>query len=101
MKEDKGRHLKINKDQRTCKQCSSKKIEDLKHFLIKCNTYATERRELLDILKETYTARYDLLSDDANDFKLLTMEINPHFVDKCVAQIHSMYKKEGKLVIEK
>ena len=101
LEEEKGRHLKINKDQRTCKQCSIQEIEDLNHLLINCNTYTTERRGLLDILKETYAARYDLLSDDAKCFKLLNMEVNPQFVDRCAAQIHLIYKKEGKLVIEK
>ena len=43
LEEEKGRHLKINKDQQTCKQCSSQEIADLKHFLINCNTYTTER----------------------------------------------------------
>ena len=66
-----------------------------------CNSYATERQGLLDILKEIYTTRYDILSDDAKCFKLLNMEINPQFVNKCAAEIHFMYKKEGKLVIEK
>ena len=37
LEEEKGRHLKLSKDQRTCKQCSSQEIEDLKHFLINCN----------------------------------------------------------------
>ena len=92
----KGRHLKISKDQRTCKQCSSQEIEDLKHFLINCNNYTTERRGLLDILKETCATRYNILSDDAKCFKLLNMEINPQFVDRCAAQIHLMYKKRKK-----
>ena len=100
LEEEKGRHLKISKDQRTCKQCSSQEIEGLKHFLINCNNYTTERRGLLDILKETYAARYDILSDDAKCFNLLNMEINPQFADRCAAQIHLMYKKERKLVIE-
>ena len=65
-----------------------------------CNTYATERRGLLDILKETYAAGYDILSDDAKCFKLLNIETNPQLVDKCAAQINFMYKKERKLVIE-
>ena len=43
LEEEKGRHLKISKDQRTCKQCSRLEIEDLKHFLIICNIYTTER----------------------------------------------------------
>ena len=34
-------------------------------------------------------------------FLMVYMKINPQFVDKCAAQIHFMYKKEGKLVIEK
>ena len=96
LEEEKGRHLKISKDQRTCKQCSSQEIEDLKHFSINCNNYATERRGLLDILKETYATRYNILSDDAKCFKLLNMGINPQFVDRCAAQIHLMYKKRKK-----
>ena len=57
LEEEKGTHLEINKDQRTCRQCSSQEIEDLKHFLINCNTYTIEIRGLLNILKETYTTR--------------------------------------------
>ena len=97
LEEEKGRHLKIGKDQRTCKQCSSQEIEDLKHFLINCNNYTTERRGLLNCKKLMQLGIYD---DDAKCFKLLNMEINPQFVDRCAAQIHLMYKKERKLVIE-
>ena len=39
------------------------------------------------------------ISDDAKCFKLLNMEINPQFVDRCAAQIHLMYKKR-KMAIE-
>ena len=54
LEEEKVRLLKINKGQQICRQCSSQKMEDLKHFLMNCNTYATERLGLHDILKEMY-----------------------------------------------
>ena len=48
------------------------------------------------MLKETYATRYDMLPDDAKRFRILNMEINPQFVDKCAAQIHFMCKKRRK-----
>ena len=44
----------------------------------------------------SYAIRYNILTDDAKCFKLLNMEINPQFVDRCTAQIHFMYKKRKK-----
>ena len=64
----------------------------MKHFLISCNTYASERQGLFHKLKETYAARYDTLSDDANKvLQTIEMDMNSKFVDKCAAQIHSTY----------
>ena len=79
LEEEKGRQLEISKDQRTCKQCFSLEIKDLK-------------------LKRLTQLGYDILSDDARCFKLLNMGINPQFRPQ--AQIHFI-KNEGRLAIEK
>ena len=61
-----------------------------------------ESKYLIVIFAAARCKHSHLVSDDAKCFRLLDMEINPQFVDKCAAQIHFLYeKKEGKLVIEK
>ena len=36
---EKGRHLNIPREQRTCKMCADGTIEDEEHFLLRCKTY--------------------------------------------------------------
>ena len=40
---EKGRHLNIPRDERTCKVCTDGVIEDEEHFLLKCEVYQTLR----------------------------------------------------------
>ena len=42
---EKGRHLNIPRDERTCKVCTDGVIEDEEHFLLKCEVYQTLREK--------------------------------------------------------
>ena len=71
-------------------------MEDLVHFIMKCNAYQNERADLIHILKESYKRNYNKMTDMEKCSKLLSMEIKPQLIDKCAATIHFMYKKEEK-----
>ena len=42
---ERGRHLNINEDKRTCKNCAFSVVEDEKHFLIECKAYQNLREK--------------------------------------------------------
>jgi len=45
---EKGRWRKIDKDQRFCLQCDTKRVEDEKHMVVECERYVNERGLLFD-----------------------------------------------------
>ena len=52
---EKGRHQNIAREDRICKVCKDKKVEDEEHFLIKCKQYAQQKR------------KYQIIEQDAVD----------------------------------
>ena len=71
-------------------------MEDLIHFIMKCNAYQKERADLIHILKESYERNYNKMIDMEKCSKLLSMEIKPQLIDRCAVKIHFMYKKRRK-----
>ena len=67
---EKGRHIKIRKEQRFCPICPNE-IEDEKHFLLNCEGYKNERRVFFDIVKRLYKD-FEHLDDTAKFIFLLT-----------------------------
>ena len=98
LEEEKGRHVNVLREDRLCNQCNSHEMEDLVHFIMKCNAYQNERADLdlIHILKESYERNYNKMTDMEKCSKLLSMEIKPQLIDKCAAKIHFMYKKRRK-----
>ena len=94
--EEKGRHMNVLREERLCNQCNSLEMEDLVHFIMKCNAYQNERADLIHILKESYKRNYNKMTDMEKCSKLLSMEIKPQLIDKCAATIHFIYKKRRK-----
>ena len=45
---EKGRWRKIDKNQRFCLQCDTKRVEDEKHMVVECERYVNERGLLFD-----------------------------------------------------
>ena len=56
---ERGRHLKIDQDKRTCRNCAFKTVEDEKHFLLECQVYQGIR-EKYHIMADNL---YDLLNN--------------------------------------
>ena len=83
--------MNVLREERLCSQCNSHEMEDLVHFIMKCNAYQTERADLIHILKESYERNYNKMTDMEKCYKLLSMEIKPQLIDKCAAKIHCMY----------
>ena len=65
-----GRHKRINKNNRFCPFCPNY-IEDEKHSLLQCQTYATPRRELINWIK-TQTNNFTHLDYHRKFISLLT-----------------------------
>ena len=48
-----GRHCNIKAENRLCKHCNLKEVEDEKHFLMECPLYTTLRKTLMQIINKT------------------------------------------------
>ena len=69
---EKGRHVKINKNERFCPFCPSQ-IETEMHFLLNCKTFTDLRRDLLTkIIHKTPT--FNFLSEEEKFIHLLNEE---------------------------
>ena len=65
---EKGRHLSINKSLCFCPFCPNR-IEDEKHFLIKCQTYKYLRSGLYDETKTIFPS----ICNQTQDYRILTL----------------------------
>jgi hypothetical protein len=63
-----GRYRNIPRDQRICRYCSSKDVEDSIHVLFKCSLYNDERRDFLHNVNlhsnDHHAMLYELLNDE-------------------------------------
>ena len=47
-----GRWVWIWRDERICKMCDEREVEDVEHFLLHCNGMAEERKEMVRVMNE-------------------------------------------------
>ena len=86
---EKGRHLKIPKDERYCNICNSGKVEDENHFLWQCQKYDSERKyftekmsmhvKKLHIFDDMSKSVFLLNSDSCNILKQVSKYISSLF----------------------
>ena len=86
---EKGRHLKIPKDERYCNICNSGKVEDENHFLWQCQKYDSERKiftekmsmhvKRLHIFDDMSKSVFLLNSDSCNILKQVSKYISSLF----------------------
>ena len=69
---EKGRHLNIDKNERTCKFCKNK-IENEEHFLIKCPLYCVERIYLESVCSKN-CIRYGTLTEEQKFIFIMSNE---------------------------
>lgn len=69
---EKGRHLKIDKNERKCIFCENE-IENEEHFLIICPIYSAGRKSLENICNEICT-RYEHLNENQKFIFLMSNE---------------------------
>ena len=69
---EKGRHLKIDKNERKCFFCENK-IENEEHFLINCPLYSPERTVLENVCTEK-CIRYEHFTDEQKFIFLMSNE---------------------------
>ena len=46
-----GRWRGLRREDRKCVECGSREVEDVKHFLMRCEAWDRERKELMDKMK--------------------------------------------------
>ena len=67
---ERGRYMQVNREERLCKLCHNKNIEDEKHFILHCTKYESQRNVLIS--KLSYFKNYDKQSKtEAEYIKLL------------------------------
>ena len=50
-----GKWRGIKREERKCTDCDSGEVEDVTHFLMRCNTWNGEREELIEKMKKVVT----------------------------------------------
>ena len=80
---EKGRHLKIDKNERFCKFCPNS-VEDEAHFLISCETFKTHRRELFRTASEFSK---DFIALD-NKLQFITLLNSPNIIQSTAKYLY-------------
>ena len=73
---DRWAGMKQPQELRTCEVCESKEVEDEKHFLLYCEYYMSERKELVEALEGEGVYLYEL--DETEQLKILYDEAGRH-----------------------
>ncbi len=47
-----GRGCGLRRDERICKMCDEREVEDVERFLLHCNGMAEERKEMVRVMNE-------------------------------------------------
>ena len=61
-----GRWRGIKREERKCTDCDSGEVEDVTHFLMRCNAWNGEREELMEKLKKVCSAGFDEVEEERN-----------------------------------
>ena len=70
---ERGRYKKIKTDERFCKYCQAKEVEDEIHFLMKCQMFACERDKLFSYIEKA-CRNFQYLSEENKFLWLMTSE---------------------------
>ena len=60
-----GRWRGLKREERKCTECDSGEVEDVKHFLMRCNAWNREREELMEKMKKVVTG-FDEVEEERN-----------------------------------
>ena len=52
----------VAREERVCKECERGEVEDVKHLLLRCAIWKTDREPLLAIVQEHHEADHDNLA---------------------------------------
>ena len=55
----------MKREERKCTDCDSGEVEDVTHFLMRCNTWNGEREELIEKMKKVVTG-FDEVEEERN-----------------------------------
>ena len=89
-----SRPTKTPVNERLCQYCSSKAIEDEKHFLLDCTLYETERIELFDIIEQKVVSTFGNFSREEKFIFLMT-SIEPVVVELISKFIYYSFRKRN------
>ena len=68
-----GRYKKIPRENRICHNCGKNEVENELHFLIQCDKYHNERKQLFDIISKTAN-NFTRLNEEEKFFYILNNE---------------------------
>ena len=92
---EKGRHINIKLENRTCKNCQSLEIEDEFHILITCPQYIAEREILFSYIAK-YCINFKNLSDQNKFVWLMTTEDTNIIQKNRILCSYMLWNKETK-----
>ena len=83
-----GRWRGLKREDRKCAECGSGEVEDVKHFLMRCEAYAwdRERKELMEKVK-SLVAGFDEEEDESRLALILDLACEKVSIERCVEKV--------------
>ena len=84
-----GRWVGLSREDRSCTQCGSGEVEDVEHFLLRCNRMASERAEM-----KKHVEKIVVGFQDRCDEEKVVMVLDEAFADRRVGKaVEEMWRK--------
>jgi len=83
-----GRHNKVDKNKRTCRQCNENVIENEEHFILHCSKFTDARMGLLSHM-QSFSPGFIHMPDAAKIEKILNIQCENPIV--CAKLLHDLY----------
>ena len=85
-------HIKIPKENRICKICSSNEIENERHLIFSCNYYNDHRNRLFNYLKQITKIEFNPKDHEIQFITMIMKSTNPEIVRSFSKFIYDCFK---------
>ena len=76
----------MRREDRKCAECSSGEVEDVKHFVMRCEAWDREREELMEKMK-SLVAGFDEEEEERRLALILDMACTKGSIERCVEKL--------------
>ena len=82
-----GRWRGLRREDRKCAECGSGEVEDVKHFLMRCEAWDREREELMEKMK-SLVAGFDEEEEERRLALILDLACLKGLIERCVEKLY-------------